>query len=277
MSATHPHSHPPVDDSWSRRTDPPAPFEAAVRGQVSDMALSKVFHSLEPFPGNALFLGVCEDGLPLLVDLANPDPGAILILGDREAANLDLIRTMIASVVLLDASPRIQVDVASAYPTEYRDFYGTSHQFSMISLDGTGPSRLSNLEDLLSFYVSKIREAALSGYPQEARLLVIDDLDFVLNGLSSASLNALDWVVQYGPREGVWVTAGLHTRDFKLIDDPILRHFQTRIFGQIQPPWLAEYLTMLPADVSASLAGEDQFCARVAGKTFAFWLPRYDL
>ncbi|NOH04841.1 MAG: hypothetical protein HND47_24175 [Chloroflexi bacterium] len=44
--------------------------------------LNSVLADLSPLPNEALFLGMADDGLPVLLNLSDPVPGPILITGD---------------------------------------------------------------------------------------------------------------------------------------------------------------------------------------------------
>ena len=51
----------------------------------------------QPMPAYSTVLGICEDGLPLFWTMNDPDPGAILISGQRNTGKCDLMKSILIS------------------------------------------------------------------------------------------------------------------------------------------------------------------------------------
>ena len=52
--------------------------------------LKSVIADASPLPHTALFLGLAEDGLPVLLDLHDPIPGPILVIADKDSGKTEL-------------------------------------------------------------------------------------------------------------------------------------------------------------------------------------------
>ena len=74
----------PEIDALTRRTQP-VPARPTI---------SEVLTEFGPMPPEALFLGVASDGLPVLLNLHDPIPGPLLIIGDPGTGKTSLPQTI---------------------------------------------------------------------------------------------------------------------------------------------------------------------------------------
>ena len=70
--------------------------------------LSTILADITPLPDEALFLGLAEDGLPVLLNLYDPIPGPILIVGDQACGKTALLQTIARAVELLHSPSDVQ-------------------------------------------------------------------------------------------------------------------------------------------------------------------------
>jgi MoxR-like ATPase len=68
--------------------------------------LSQVLAGFGPMPDEALFLGVASDELPVLLNLHDPLPGPILIIGDPGTGKTSLLQTIVRAAGRIDQPPR---------------------------------------------------------------------------------------------------------------------------------------------------------------------------
>lgn len=235
-----------------------------------DLDLFTALESLAPLPAHSLFLGVCEDGLPLLMDLTNPSPGSLLVVGDDLAANRNLLRTALASLAWSWTPGDVQIEVIT---TEARPYTAFRARPGFLRL--TSPYTPQAVDLVWHFASSASRRAARPG--RGTQLLVIDDLEALLTQLDADGMNALAWLVRNGPQVLTWVLASFDARRFRQVDDQVLSAFPTRLSGYLPSLRFSEILSGLPSEVTAALASGAQFCARIAGELVQFWLPHLDL
>jgi hypothetical protein len=231
--------------------------------------LQAVLGVLAPLPSGSALLGICDDGLPLLLDLKNPSPGSLLLVGDLSPANRNLLRLILASIVLLHDPGEVDLHLVTDRPETYRRL-----------LDVPGAVRIHSpydpqLPELIRDFACRANQR-LSGR-QTARIAVlgIEDLETVVSQLSEDRLSELAWLASTGPMEGSWVLAGLDAAHFGELDPVLFQAFRTRLVGSSADRKTGEYLSGLPAAVGSSLDPGVGYCVKFAGDLIRFWLPRF--
>lgn len=68
---------------------------------------AQLYHALQ-VPGTAL-LGIAADGVPLMIRLASPDVAHVLISGVKNSGKTQIVRTILASIVLYQKAREIQL------------------------------------------------------------------------------------------------------------------------------------------------------------------------
>ncbi len=64
--------------------------------------LRTIIQETGPFPAASVILGVCEDGLPFMLDLLDHSSGSLLVAGDRRTGKTTLLKTMLASAAYIN-------------------------------------------------------------------------------------------------------------------------------------------------------------------------------
>ena len=89
------------------KADDTAP-PSSVEPMPAAPSLSEVLAGIEPLPREALLLGVASDGLPVLLNLRDPLPGPILVLGEAGAGKTTFLQTMAQSMIQSQDSNNVQ-------------------------------------------------------------------------------------------------------------------------------------------------------------------------
>ena len=92
---------------------PPAPGLPTLRSVIADTS---------PLPHTALFLGLAEDGLPVLLNLYDPIPGPILIIGDQASGKTTFLQMIARGAELLHTPSDVQSGIITQYPDEWKNF-----------------------------------------------------------------------------------------------------------------------------------------------------------
>ena len=69
--------------------------------------LREVLARLNPCPSYSMLMGVCDDDLPLLLDLSNPAAGSVLVVSDVQYGNTLFVKTMLASAYTLNTPQQV--------------------------------------------------------------------------------------------------------------------------------------------------------------------------
>jgi len=231
--------------------------------------LQAVLGVLAPLPTGSVLLGICDDGLPLLLDLKNPSPGSLLLVGDLSPANRNLLRLILASIVLLHEPGEVDLHLVTDQPEAYRgllDVPGTIRTHSPFD---------PRLPELIRYFASRANQRLSGRQASRLAVLGIEDIETVVSQLSEERLGELTWLAATGPMEGSWVFAGLDAAHYGELDPVLFQAFRTRLVGSSTDREIAEYLSGLPAAVSSSLDPGVGYCVKFAGELIRFWLPRY--
>ena len=108
--------------------------------------LSEILAEYGPMPSEALFMGVASDGLPMLLNLHDPVPGPLLILGDAGTGKTNLLQIIARAAGVMHQAEKLQFGVLTSHPEEWSAFdripnnvgifpiYGNSSQDFLLSL-----------------------------------------------------------------------------------------------------------------------------------------------
>ncbi len=202
-----------------------------------------------------LLTGVCADGLPFLIELAEPGMGAVLVGCEKGTGKTHQLQVMAESAVRMSSPSGLQVGVLTFKPGEWRGWE-------------TAPQRRKHLQGIYAWYdpfaerfiqdLVDLAEARQAGQRTGADVLVIlDDLNFVEELSYEAQVN-LRWLLEYGSQSQIWLVGSLNAHqaaDYRYWVEP----FRTRILGGVKAGENAECLAMLPCPAAETLL-PGEFC-----------------
>jgi hypothetical protein len=182
--------------------------------------LSSALADASPLPQTALFLGLAEDGLPVMLDLYDPAPGPILIVADQTSGKTALLQMIARAAELLHAPSDVQSGIITQYPDEWKNFQGSE------STVGIYATQESTTHELLQSLVTWAHNNKGEG---QSILLLIDDLEAVIKLDQQAEQN-LRWLLLRGPSRRVWPIVTLNASRASSLET-WLSFFRTRLFG----------------------------------------------
>jgi hypothetical protein len=229
----------------------------------SPPALKSVLAEYQSLPREALFLGLAEDRLPVLLNLHDPIPGPVLITGDRASGKTAQLQLIARAAELLHVPSEVQYGVVTQHPTEWDDFHDSKHNA------GIWETEKENTKELLQSLVNWAHANKGDG---QFFLLLIDDLE-ALTKLDDPAGQNLRWLLLRGPSRRVWTFVTLNaSRAHEL--DAWLDFFRTRLFGHIEDMNHARDVAGDFADNAfAELEAAAQFAMREENNWLKFWLP----
>lgn len=239
------------------QTSHPAPVPALP-------ALGSVLAEIGPLPREALFLGVASDGLPVLLNLHDPAPGPLFVLGEAGAGKTAFLRSIVHTLMQTHSADDLQYGVLTNHPEEWNDLETTKHRVGVFSI------RHKSAQDFILSLASWAHENKAS---RQSVLLLVDDLESVAK-LDFDALQNFRWLLARGPSRRVWPIITMNADRYGQVLSwiPI---FRTRIFGRIRNERAAEVLSGDRTSALDRLEALVQFALRENEKWVKFWLPSF--
>ncbi|GAB1470109.1 hypothetical protein MASR2M66_09860 [Chloroflexota bacterium] len=233
---------------------PPAPAR---------QTLSLLLSQITPLPQEALFLGMANDGLPVLLNLYDAVPGPILIAGDSSSGKTRLLQTIARAAEHLHTPDSVRYGIVTTKPDEWQSLYGSANNAGIYN---------ANEENTVELIQSLVNWAHNNKGEGQCILLLIDDLDAITK-LDPQTQQNLRWLLLRGPSRRVWtfVTLNAHRSEAQ---QEWLEFFRTRLFCHVAAPETAKTLTGNSA--LNQLAIDEEFALREGDSLIKFWLPVID-
>jgi hypothetical protein len=227
-------------------------------------SLFSVLEELGSVPPGALFLGMADDGLPVLLNLFDSVPGSILVLGDDKAGKTSLLKN-IAAVTLQMFDPRdLQFGVVTSSSEEWVGLRQSEHCAGVIPI----------YEDGAMDFILSLNAWAHANKTRQSVILLLDGLDKVVSWNANA-VDDLRWLLMRGPSRRVWPIVSLNSR---LIDQTkdLIPYFRTFIYGSIKDKRLSKAITKSENEELDELAAGIQFTMKEGNNWLRFWIPRLE-
>lgn len=207
-------------------------------------------------PKSAL-LGMCEDGLPFVMDFSNPTPGSLLIAGDPGSGKSRLLRSLLDSASRLINPETIQIIRAVESP---------SSENSAGELDpNIEQETKQSLPDQISALATRIETRKKNPAPNQLIIYVIQDLFAFIASLDKDTLTTFVKVVKHGPRYQIWTIASFSPESRQMINAQILDAFRTHLLCGILDRKAASYVS-----------GDSRLNTRKLEKGMQFYVPYGD-
>jgi hypothetical protein len=183
----------------------------------------------ENIPAYSMLMGICDDGLPLVLDLTDPVAGSMLIVGDDEFYNTNLLHTLITSVTSTNTDKEINFHLISPFVNQIVTFQQDTHY--KLGFEPQHPDCHIIVEEFNRLV--KSRQKGESIVP--IHILAIDNFDQLIANFSKDAIADLEWLIKNGPSCGVWVFATTSSEQMNNnFINPEL--FNSKIISQITEP-----------------------------------------
>lgn len=221
-------------------------------------------------PDLTAILGVCEDGLPILLDFTDSKPGSVVVGSSQLYGAKQLIELAMISVLANSPAHEVEIFVVTREPEKWSSFK---------TFPGNPTIEIHPVYDRNSgaeiYRLCKILDERMAGRPREVvELLIVDDLNAMNFVDFDVQLN-FKWLAKAGPEYRMWTIAGIEAENVQSCDH-FLTSFQTRILGQIDDSFQAGWLANAPPPNVKAFHPTQQFTTRVNQNWMTFWLPGQD-
>src|SRR5215211_9385074 len=193
--------------------------------------LGRVLAEVGPLPREALFLGIASDGLPVLLNMDDPHPGPMLIIGEAGSGKTAFLQSIARSIPQTHHESEVQFGVITNRVSEWDGIEKTSHQVGVFDV------AQKNAQDLV---FSLATWAHSNKNTQQSVLLLIDDLEAIAK-MEFDALQNLCWLLLRGPSRRDWPLITMNAERYGQVLAWI-EIFRTRVFGRIQNGRVAEAL-----------------------------------
>ena len=231
--------------------------------------LSDILDRYFPLPYQTILVGGCQDGLPFLLDLAQPENGALLVTGDPACGKTRQLQVMVESAIQLYTPRQVQVAAITSWVGDWEGLFAGTDRSRYCQAITTWYDRDST-ELLLN--LTSLAEDRRYGRRRGAQvLLVIDDLSKIVN-LDYEVQVSLHWLLEYGPQSGIWPIVGLEasqSQEMKYWVDT----FRTRLLGHIDSPTLANDLAIFEGNRCAQLTASKEFTVWMGNDWIIYNVP----
>jgi hypothetical protein len=247
----------------------PAAGAANAGGPAANPRLNALLQGLVGLPSQTALLGLCDDDLPVLLDLADPAPGALLVACDEREERMAALRTLVHTAAALNSPRNVQFLVLSSQPQEWQAW-----------IDGLPAARhclaIESLEDgscdrwllKLSGWADQRRSGGING---PAVLLIVDDLAAATRLEYDARVN-FDWLVKEGPAVKIWPMAAAEAEALPGLGRWV-RLFKSRILGRTIDAQVYRQAAQFSEEDLAMFDQPGQFAVRIQENWLKFRIP----
>lgn len=238
----------------------PAPAQPEPAAPTLDSVLSRI----GSLPREALFLGIASDGLPVLLNLHDPLPGPMLVIGEAGAGKTAFLKSIAHAVARTHKESEVQYGVLTNKVQEWQKMENAPHRVGIFDVSH---------QSAQDFILSLASWAHSNRNPSQSILALVDDLESVAR-LDVQTLQNFRWLLLRGPARRVWPIITLNADRYGQVLAWI-EIFRTRVFGRITNRRAAEALGGDKASAVDQLEAKVQFTLRENGGWLRFWLPSF--
>ena len=221
----------PASQYWQTPSTPP-PADNQREAQTQDLendlpSLEDVLTQQAGFPPISLLLGLSDDGLPIVLDLDNPETGSFLIASDSGFDNSTLLQNLTLAALKGNHPYDLHVHIVSPNEKHLRNFL--SEPNCRIGYQPVDPEVPIVLEEMVNLVISRQHDPQ----PGTSHIFTIDGLDLLWQSLDPQSKLRLDWLIRNGPTAGFRIIATLDTSQLAQPAARTIDLFPSRIVGPI--------------------------------------------
>jgi hypothetical protein len=224
--------------------------------------LEEIISQNSSLPRDSLMLGMANDGLPILLNLYDPTPCPVMVIGDGGSGKTNLLKTLARATDLIQDPADIQFGVVTNFPEEWQVVDASPGSM------GVWPASHTSAFEFIHRIVEWARQSV---HGRQVVILFVDDLS-ALSNASQEVQEDLKWLLVHGAENRVWTVASLNiVRAVRM--RTWLDLFNTRIFGYIHEPSMARVIIADSLSDFENLTPGLEFDIKQQDGWLRFWLP----
>ncbi len=227
-----------------------------------DIELDAVLRRCGPIPAAAVFLGMALDGLPVLLNLRDPAPGPLLIVGDPGSGKRRLLQVVARSADLVHSGGEVRHAIMTDHLADW-EAYGQA-----ATCEGVLPFR----HPLTASYLGALVHSARSDAPPPRFILLLVD---GLEGLATdrEAQGDMRWLLEHGPSNFIWPIVAVSTPQAPALS-AWLKPFRTVLCGRISNGPAPLPTSKPPQAGWPGPEGVPQFAMLSGDDWLPFWVPQ---
>ncbi|QQG41558.1 MAG: hypothetical protein HYV90_05390 [Candidatus Woesebacteria bacterium] len=174
---------------------------------------------------NKIYLGTAEDGLPVSINLNNLGSGPRLVVSDKGAGNVDILKSIAQSIMMTHSPSSVQFVVITPNPNEWH-----IPEYSPHNPNGIIPVYEKSADDM----ILSLNAWAHSNRSNQSVVLLYEDLTRILSS-NPETADHLRWLLMRGTSKHVFPIVTLDTSKAQEVSS-WLPYFRSKIFGKITDP-----------------------------------------
>ena len=220
-------------------------------GSHSDLSVFEGASDIsQMLPSHTVLLGQCADGLPFLMQLGDPDIGAILISGEVGSGKTRQLQTVVDSAIRTHLPRELQIAILTDKPAVWDSIQSSQEGRKYLQ---SVQSWTDECAEQTIRQITELAEARRQGQRQGTDVFfLLDGFDAVEDLSYEAQVN-LHWLLEYGSQSGVWVVGTIRA-DLAEGFRYWINTFRTRVVGWIKSGLNADILAMKPGSGASTLA-----------------------
>lgn len=202
-----------------------------------NLHLENTCQTQSPLPAYSIFLGLCDDGVPLVLDLTDSNAGSFLIAGDDDASNFKVLSGLLTATFCFNSQSEVNIHLISLQSDDFPNLLKSPHLNLCLN-----PQQIETtiaIEELVNLGFQRAEGESLIPF----HLVAVDGLDILIQNVDRKTVNLISWLVKNGPKVGIFVMATITTDRIKPQFLPTLDDFQSKILNAIADPEMARYIS----------------------------------
>lgn len=240
--------------------------EVQVPPEVGPQSLDAMLRDFPYLPPQAAVLGLGTDGGPMLLNLLDATPAALLIASQPGMGKTAMLKAILRSSFALNSPDEVKAVILANDPAEWDDVVKMHDPAYFIGVTGAYERRAG---DLVMQMAGKAEQRKFGRQTGATILMVMDNLKNMVEQDYDAVLN-FEWLLANAAASQIWPIVSMSSRVNK--DVAAWAHkFRTRIIGRMGDRAMAQQFTGSPNP--PLIQSKMQFAARIAQQWRPFWVP----